>query len=75
MICPRCNSDQADILAKSPVEGQWEVYTCPICFFTWRSTEPAAITNPDLYNKKFKIEPDRIRHMQNMPPLPLNKVK
>jgi hypothetical protein len=35
--------------------------------FTWRSSEPATITDPKLYPKKFKIKPEHLRDIPIMP--------
>ena len=39
LICPRCDSNQTEKLADSPVKGKWEVYGCKACNYVWRSTE------------------------------------
>jgi vanillate/4-hydroxybenzoate decarboxylase subunit D len=67
MICPRCDSDAAELLVKAPVDNTWEVY---ICNFTRRSTESEDITNPANYDKRFKINPDAIPGMPVLPPVP-----
>ncbi|WP_026693411.1 non-oxidative hydroxyarylic acid decarboxylases subunit D [Peribacillus kribbensis] len=71
--CPRCES-KADLMAKSPVEGAWEVYMCPVCIFTWRSIEPESITKPEKYNRAFKVDPADIPLAENVPPLPAKYV-
>ena len=70
MICPRCNSHKVSLLTKAPVDNAWEVYICDTCCFSWRSTEDEEITNPDKYNKTFKINPDKISTLTQMPPIP-----
>ncbi|MDR0806876.1 MAG: phenolic acid decarboxylase subunit D [Enterobacteriaceae bacterium] len=70
LICPRCESANAEVLSRSPVEGVWEVYHCPTCFFTWRSTEPAFITDPKQYNPNFKFKPEDMAHFGVMPAIP-----
>ena len=70
--CPRCGSEKTGILTRSPVEGVWEVYHCEECYFAWRSTEPAFITDPAKYNPQFKLnraELDQANIMPNVPPL------
>ncbi len=69
MICPRCDSNAADLLVKAPVENAWEVYICGTCNFTWRSTECEDITNPAKYDRRFKIDPISIRNMPVIPPV------
>ena len=68
-ICPRCESE-ANKVAESPVKGAWEVYLCPVCIFTWRSTEPETITNPEKYKKAFKIDPADIPNAAHVPAIP-----
>lgn len=46
MICPRCDSNAAELLVKAPVDNAWEVYLCGICNFTWRSTEGRILPIP-----------------------------
>lgn len=70
MICPRCDSNEVSLLTKSPVGDEWEVYICDTCCFSWRSTEEEDITNPEKYNKKFKIDKDKIPYLDQIPPIP-----
>ena len=70
MICPRCDSDAADLLVKAPVDNAWEVYLCGTCNFTWRSTENEEITNPARYDRRFKINPLSIPNLPAIPPVP-----
>ncbi len=70
MICPRCDSDTAELLVKAPVDNAWEVYICNTCNFTWRSTESEDITNPAKYDRRFKIHPDTIPDIPVLPPVP-----
>jgi len=60
MICPRCRCTEATTVAHSPVAGVWEMYSCPTCWYAWRSTEPATATDPDLYHPQFRINADDI---------------
>lgn len=39
MVCPRCDSDNFRVMAKSPVGDKWEMYVCDNCKFSWRSIE------------------------------------
>jgi hypothetical protein len=68
--CPRCESKEASIVAKSPVKDAWEVYLCPVCIFTWRSIEPETTINPEKYNRAFKVNPADIPFSENVPALP-----
>ncbi len=70
MICPRCDSDAANLLVKAPVDGDWEVYKCSTCDFTWRSTESEDIKDPKKYDTRFKINPAKIGDLPLMPPIP-----
>ncbi len=70
MICPRCGSDEAGLLVKAPVGGEWEVYKCNICDFTWRSTESEDVTDSKHYDARFKIDPAKIEEIPVMPPIP-----
>jgi vanillate/4-hydroxybenzoate decarboxylase subunit D len=70
MICPRCDSDAADLLVKAPVDNAWEIYICGACNFTWRSTESEDITNPAMYDKRFKLDPASIPNLSVLPPIP-----
>ncbi|MFC1815013.1 non-oxidative hydroxyarylic acid decarboxylases subunit D [Thermodesulfobacteriota bacterium] len=39
LICPRCDAEQTEKVADSPLKGKWEVYRCAKCNYVWRSTE------------------------------------
>jgi hypothetical protein len=39
LICARCESNNIEKVADSPVVGKWEAYMCGDCNFMWRSTE------------------------------------
>lgn len=62
--CPRCDSENTEILTKSPVGDVWEMYICQDCFFSWRSTENVVV------HDKFKLTPEHIANMQVIPPVP-----
>lgn len=68
--CPRCDSTKAEAVAESPVKGAWTVYTCPVCFYTWRSTEPESFTHPEKYNKSFKVNQEDIPNAIQVPAVP-----
>lgn len=70
MKCPRCNSEKVDIMVKAPVDDAWEVYLCDTCIFTWRSTEGPNITDPDQYDKRFKLNPEEFDKIDQIPPIP-----
>ena len=64
MDCPRCNGKNARVMTKSPVENEWEVYVCPDCYYSWRSTEELHIID------KFKLDEEKIKNMDVIPPIP-----
>jgi vanillate/4-hydroxybenzoate decarboxylase subunit D len=70
MICPRCDTDKVEVMAKSPVDDAWEVYICHTCWYSWRSSETPDKTDPGLYNARFKIKAERIPNMLIIPPIP-----
>ncbi|MFC7391968.1 non-oxidative hydroxyarylic acid decarboxylases subunit D [Scopulibacillus cellulosilyticus] len=72
--CPRCESKKAEMVSQSPVKGAWEVYSCPVCMFTWRSSEPESITNPEKYNKAFKVDPQDVPNAAKVPPVPERRI-
>ena len=69
MICPRCDSKNANLLIPSPVGNEWEMYICNECNFTWRSTEPENIRKPKMYDSKFKLTKEKISKMMVNPPI------
>jgi protein-arginine kinase activator protein McsA len=70
MICPRCDSNTAELMVRSPVGQVWEVYVCTTCFFSWRSTEDESIRDPSKYDKRFKLKPEHIASLPHIPPVP-----
>lgn len=64
MKCPRCDSENVRIMTKAPVEDVWEIYVCDKCCYSWRSTEKIRI------HEKFKLDDEKIRAMQVIPPVP-----
>ncbi|WP_085829780.1 non-oxidative hydroxyarylic acid decarboxylases subunit D [Collinsella vaginalis] len=64
MKCPRCDHDQIETIATSPIEGAWEVYQCDRCFYSWRSTEQPHI------DEVFKLTAENIERLQVIPPVP-----
>ena len=69
MICPRCDSEKISLLTKAPVDDAWEVYLCGTCHFSWRSTEGENITNPEKYDKRFKLHPAAFYKLDQSPPI------
>ncbi|PKM59898.1 MAG: vanillic acid non-oxidative decarboxylation protein [Firmicutes bacterium HGW-Firmicutes-4] len=70
MKCPRCESKFVNVMVKSPVGDVWEVYLCDTCKFTWRSTEGENITDPEQYDKRFKLNPEEFEKLGHIPPIP-----
>ena len=70
MICPRCDSHTVQLLVKAPVDNAWEIYKCNTCDFSWRSTESDDIINPEQYDRRFKIKPEKIQELDTIPPIP-----
>ena len=69
-VCPRCGSHTVEVVYKSPVEGAWEVYMCTTCRYTFRSTEPDYMTDPDKYDPTFKLDPEGLQDFPMMPAIP-----
>lgn len=70
MKCPRCDSQSVSTMVKAPVDDAWEVYLCDTCKFSWRSTESANITDPEKYDKRFKLKPEEFDKLAQIPPIP-----
>jgi len=71
MICPRCDSEQAYKIFEAPEDPKlWEVYRCPRCNFTWRSSEEEQVTDPRQYSPKFKLTEKQIQELPPKPPIP-----
>lgn len=71
--CPRCDTHDVSLLTGSPVPGRWFMYTCGVCFYSWRSTEPAYATDPHSYPAAFKIDPAAIPEMPVVPTIPTRR--
>jgi hypothetical protein len=70
MICPRCDGAEAGRIFDAPESAAWSVFHCPRCYFVWRSTEEAEVTEPALYDPRFKLNEEKIRNMAPKPPIP-----
>ncbi|MFP3887765.1 vanillic acid non-oxidative decarboxylation protein [Priestia filamentosa] len=70
MKCPRCDSEKVSLLTKAPVDDAWEVYICDICTLSWRNTESDNITDPEKYDKRFKLNPAEFKELDQIPPIP-----
>lgn len=51
-------------MAKAPKDHAWEVFLCETCCFSWRSTESIKV------HEKFKLNEEKIKNMQTIPPVP-----
>jgi vanillate/4-hydroxybenzoate decarboxylase subunit D len=69
-VCPRCRSTTTTVRSTSPIAGIWTVYGCDTCFYAWRSTEPAENTNPDRYPEVFRLKPDDLVKLPEIPAIP-----
>jgi vanillate/4-hydroxybenzoate decarboxylase subunit D len=69
-VCPRCQSNMTEVRGVSPVAGVWTVYGCDTCFYTWRTTEPEANTDPDKYPAVFRLDPENLPKLQVAPMIP-----
>jgi hypothetical protein len=69
-VCPRCDQRDVRVLTTSPVPGVWTMYSCDVCFYSWRSTEPAYATDPATYPAIFKVDPATIPQMPDVPTVP-----
>jgi hypothetical protein len=70
MTCPRCNSSDTELMARSAVAASWEIHLCHACLFSWRTSEPAAVLAHDRYDERFRLDPERIAQFHEMPPVP-----
>mgnify|MGYP000152538320 CR=1 FL=1 len=70
MICPRCDQENVELMAKSPVGNAWEIYVCHTCWYSWRSNETPDKTDPQQYKKNFKIDASKIDNMLVIPAIP-----
>ena len=69
MMCPRCEFVEAYKVFEAE-DKAWEIYRCPRCNFNWRSTEGQELTEPGLYNPRFKLNEKQIQDMAPKPPVP-----
>ncbi len=68
--CPRCSTKAARIVARSPVPDVWTMHLCPVCFYSWRSTEPDYATKATALAPRFRIDPDRLEEGASVPGVP-----
>lgn len=75
MFCPRCDKEDVVKIFEAPKDRSWELFRCRICNFVWRSTEREDIKNGKLYDKRFKLDEEKIREMVDKPPIPPLKIE
>lgn len=75
MQCPRCEEITVELMVGSPVGGEWEMYLCGTCYYSWRSTECAELTDPSKYHPRFKLAKDKIAELTVHPPIPALREK
>ncbi len=63
--CPRCGSDESDMISESPVKGVWKLFICEDCKFVWRNTENKEELTPD-----FDGDPEELKNAVVVPPIP-----
>lgn len=63
-VCPRCDSKDTRIMVESPIAGEWEMYVCNDCFYSWRSSEDPKVL------PKFKLTQETIKNLGVIPPVP-----
>jgi hypothetical protein len=51
------------------------VFGCDTCFYTWRSTEPVENTNPDSYPEVFRMKPEDLGKLPEVPAVPPRRQK
>ena len=68
--CPRCRSAKTRVVADSPVEGAWRMFLCPVCFYSWRSTEPDYATTAAGIAPGFRIDSATLDQGKVMPTIP-----
>ena len=68
--CPRCSTKEARVVAHSPVPGVWTMQLCPVCFYSWRSTEPDYATKATALATEFRVDASRLAEGKPMPGVP-----
>ena len=68
--CPRCGTKETQMVARSPVPGVWTMQLCPVCFYSWRSTEPDYATKASALAPDFRVDPKLLEEGKPMPAVP-----
>ncbi len=69
MICPRCDFGEAYGVFEAE-DKSWQIFRCPRCNFNWRSSEAQELTEPKLYDARFKLSEQKINEMAPKPAIP-----
>ncbi|GAA1774021.1 MULTISPECIES: non-oxidative hydroxyarylic acid decarboxylases subunit D [Streptomonospora] len=70
MTCPRCGDSTCAVIASSPVPGVWDVGLCPVCHYTWRSSEPPRQSDPGAFAEEFRLTAEDVGAAVELPPVP-----
>lgn len=71
MKCLRCLKDTAEKIAAAPDgSGEWEVYYCKRCNYSWRSSEEDEITVLEKRDPEFQLEDVDLDSLQVLNPIP-----
>ena len=68
--CPRCDTPETEVVARSPVEGAWVMHACPACFYSWRSTEPPEMSTREGISPAFRVDASKLAQGRVMPAIP-----
>lgn len=70
MTCARCKSSDTELMAHSSPVGAWEIHLCRTCYYSWRTTEPASVTEAEHYDERFRLTPEQIAGFAEFPVVP-----
>jgi hypothetical protein len=71
MRCVRCLADTAAVSAQAPDgSGAWEIYSCSRCNYSWRSSEPDTITDPEKRDPFFQLDAVDLDELDSPLPIP-----
>jgi hypothetical protein len=73
MMCLRCLKNRAQKIAEAPDgSGEWQVYYCERCNYSWRSSEEAEVTVLAKRDPVFQlgdVDLDALQILNPIPPL------
>lgn len=76
MKCLRCLTDTVEKIAESPDRsGEWEIYYCERCNYSWRSSEEPEIIVLEKRDPEFQLENIDLDKLQILNPIPALKRK